>query len=473
MTNLLASPKIASNPKSKSKLDQLDKILSKMNSYNTAKVDIEEMKREAKLEAKKAFYEEIDDLQLIPNLPKLDQLDVFGGFNKICSEISKGLNDSKSIFKNQPFLVFKKEDFYKGEPFSEKLVRRILEAQRQDKLKMLKTALKLMSLEKDLDAILVIKKVLIDEMVSAAIVDVYATLIKILINYGIDLSLLDRYVIKYRNIKDNASLKHHLPKEEQHTQSDYDLNMIQSFVHIVDILEISANSNQIHDHQILADYVSLVLILHSEQEWRFNLQCLNSLSHLFAFVLRGVSSSISATKIVSKAITHFFKDRHADFFEFLDFFPDNTNNLANLKFALCKICLKKYRIKVAHTEPKVDATFAILKDLKCNTDEMKLVIAFIDHFYQTRELSDGLSQQISDRLASFAKDYAAGLKENQNSIEFQQYLKSLIQKYDTKPKERPLRKKTRSAGTGSRPRKVMSEKETKKIWEQLESELNE
>lgn len=472
INSLLASPKILTNSKAKSKLDQMDKILSKMSSYNTTKVDIEKINREAKLEAKKTFFEEIDCLQL-NGLPKLEELDVFGGFNRIASEISKGLNGNQSIFKNQPFLVFKREDFYRDEQFSEKLVRRILGEKRGDKLKMLKTALKMMSLESDLDNLLVIKKTLIDEMVTASIVDVYATLIKILINYGIDLKLLECYVIKYQNIKDNASLKRHLPKEEQQSQSDYDLNMIQSFVHIVDMLEIAVNSTDIHDHQILADYVSIILILYSEKEWRFNLQCLNSLSHLLAFVLRRVGSSTNAIKVVAKAITHFFKGKHTDFFEFLDVFPHNTANLANIKFALCKIALKKYQVKVAHTEPRVDGTFASLKQLKCNPDEMKLVVGLIDHFYQTRELDDGLSQHISDHLAAFAKDCKFGSKENQNSIHFHQYLNDLVYKYDTKPKTTPLRKKTRGAGAGSRPRKTMSEKEVKKIWEELESELNE
>lgn len=469
MRRLLASPKIpASSKNTKKKLDEMDKILNKIATYNTTKVDIEQMNREAKLEAKKTFYEEIDALQLT-GLPRLDQLDAFGGFDQIASEITKGL--SNSIFKNQPFLVFKKEDFYKDEQFSEKLVRRLLGEMRNDKPRMLKTALKMMSLESDLDNLLVIKKTLIDEMVTASIVDVYATLVKILINYGIDLKLLERYVIKYQNIKDNATLKRHLPKQEQQSQSDYDLNMSQSFVHIVDMLEIAVNSTDIHDHQILADYVSMILILYSE--WRFNVQCLTSLSHLLAFVLRRVGSSTSAIKVVAKAITSFFKTKHNDFFEFLDVFPDNTANLSNIKFALFKIALKKYKLKVGHTESQVDGTFAGLKQLKCNPDEMKLVIGLIDHFYRTSQLEKTLSQRISDHLDTFAKEHKFGSKENQNSIHLQQYLSELVYKYDTKPKETPRRKKTAAAGAGSRPRKAMNNKEVTKIWEELESELNE
>ena len=465
---LLPSPK-KKESKVKSKLDQLDKILKNMNNYNTTKVDIEKLNRDAKLEAKKSFYEEIDGFKLVSHTLKSDQYDIFGGFNKICSQINRGLaEDLNQTFKNKPFLVFKKADFYDSE-FNEKSIRQSLAAN-EDKLKMFKIGLKMISIESNLDNILVIKKILIDAMVSCSIVDIYATFIKILINWGINLDLLDQFVIKYRNIKDNASLKRYVEKAAN--DGDYDLNLVQSFVHIIDIIEIATNTTKIDDQQILADYVSIILILHSNKQWRFNLQCLDALSHLFTLILKRMSNSASSIKLVSKTILKYFKDNHEDFIEFLDFFPDNTSSLANVKFALCKIALKKYKIKVGHTEQRVNATFDVLKELKRNSEETRLVIAFIDHFFKTRELSEQLSQQISECFALFTSEFKFD-SENQNSTtEFQQYLNGLIENYDTKPKKTPIKKKIKGAHL-CRPRKVaINSKEIKKIWEEIETEVD-
>lgn len=470
LSYILASPVLHKESKVKSKLEQMDKILNNINNYNTTKVDLEQLNKEAKLEAKKGFYEEIDGLQLIPNLPKIDQVDMFG-FNKICSQINRGLK-KVTIFKNRPYLVFKREDLYGDEAFSEKMVKEIL-LKNIDKLKMFKTSLKMISIESDLDKILAIKKVVIDEMVCVPIVDVYATLIKILINNGINLELLDRYVIKYQNIKDNASLKRNKAKEADSEDED-NLNIIQSFIHIVDLIEISVDSTKIFDHQILADYVSIILILFSEQEWRYNLQCLSSLSHLFAIILKRMNSSKTTIKILSKTIAKFFKANHSLYFDFIDFFPDNTNNLINLKFALCKISLSKYEIKIGHTKERVDSTFERLKELKSlNNEEIKLVVSFVNHFFRTRELSDELSQQISDCLSSFVKDYGFE-EENRNSIEFIDYMDSLIEQYSRKPKATPKKRKRVKGEHEAQARKVMiNEKEVKKIWDQIELDYDE
>ena len=462
---ILASPKLRSSSKVKSKLDQVDKIIQNMKNYNTTKVDIEQINKDAKLEAKKGFYDEIDGLRL-PSLLKNDQTDLFG-FNKICSQINKGLNRD-GIFKNQPLLVFKKDDFYGDKMFDEALVKDVI-LNKRDKLKMFKTAIKMLSIESSLDNILTIKKLIIDEMISVSIVDLYATLVKILINYGIDLELLDKYVIKYSNIKDNAIQNFNQPKD---ANGHVDLNIIQSFIHIVDLIEISIDTTKLLDNQILADYVSIILILFSEPQWRFNLQCLSSLGHLFTIILKRIDNSTTTVKLVSKVISKFFKGKPSKFFEFLDFFPDHTTNLSNIKFALCKIQLKKHAIKVGHTEQRVDHTFTRLKEIRSsNNDEIKLVLAFIDHFYQTRELTNELSQQISDRLSSFVKDYEFE-SENQSSIEFKVYLNSLVDKYDRKPKNTPIRKKVKGEQQ-SRPRKVaLNDKEVKKIWEQVELDLD-
>lgn len=466
-SQLLASPKIKLDTKIKSKLDQMDKILKNVHNYNTTKVDIEQLNREAKLEAKKEFCNEIDALKL--NFGKLDdQVDYFGGFNKICSQINKGLN-KESLFNNHPYTVFKKSDLYGGERFDEKQIEIILN-EKDDNLKMFKTALKMISIESEIDKIMAIKKFSINKMISTSIVDVYATLIKILINWGINLEILDRYVIKYKNIKDNVSLKQILPKEDD---DNNDLNLTQLFVNIVDLIEISMNTVKIYDPQILSDYISIILILWTDKQWRFNFECSNSLLHLLIIVLNRIDNSTSTIKNVSKTIQKYFKNKYAEFFEFLDFFPDTTENLVNIKFALCKISLRKYNIKIGHNEERIDLTFKNLNELKCSTEEIKLVIAFIDHFYKTRELTDVLSQQISDRFAKFVEDFEFD-HENQSSIDFKQYLKSLIEQYDKNQKETPIKKKSKTGHAG-RPRKIAKAdlKEATKIWEALESELNE
>jgi len=457
---LLASPKKDSRSNIKSKLDQMDMILKSISTYNTEKVDIEQMNKEAKLEAKKVFYEEIDNMQL----PAFNQLEKF---DQMCSQVSKGLK-KQSIFKYQPLVLYKKDEFYAN--FDEKIVREIL-SQEVDKLEKFKKGLKMISLESNLNNLLVIKKVFVDQVLSVSIEDIYTTLFKILINFGIDLELMKRYVSKYLNIKDNESLKQ-LNKKKNTKDEEYDLNIIQSFIHIVDLIEISVNSTLIQDRQILADFVFLVLILFSEQHWRFNETCLSSLDHLFILILKRANRSQSTITLISKCIIKFFKDNHSLFFEFLDFFPDHIENLKNIKSGLCKRVLKKYHVKIGHSEEQVDCTFEKLKVLKSlNIDEFKLILTLVDHFYRTSDLSDALSQHISDRLSALSNDFEFEF-ENQNSIEFTLYLKSLIDKFDMKPKSSPRRKKVKGEHQ-SRVRKVaMNEKEVKKIWEQVEDDLD-
>lgn len=476
LSAILASPKLSNSIKEnqhvvKCKLDQMDKILNNINSYNTTKYDIEELNKAAKEDAKKGFYEEIDGLKLHMNFPQLDQFDNLN-FNKISSRINKGLGKQETIFNRESLLLFKKDDFYEGE-FSGQKARKIL-MKNDNKSRMLKTGLKMISVESCLDNVMIIKKILINEEAITSIEDIYSTFLKILINFGINLKLLDKNLIKYKNIRNSDFLQRSLNEEESNVNENNDFNLIQSFNQIVNLIGISVDSSKIMDEQLMVDYISILLILYSDKTWRYNTQFLNSFSQFFAIVLKRINHSRSSIRIIARKIHKFFLNQPTDYLEFLELFPDRTTDQTNVKSVLCKYALKKNGIKIDHSEERIENAFEDLKKLKLNDEELKLVVSLMDHFFGTEELSNDESQQICEYLTDFKSNYSFE-QENENSIDFQHYLCGLVRKYDKKPKKESKKRKIKGENTASKSAKINDSLEIQKIWADIElaSELNE
>ena len=258
------------------------------------------------------------------------------------------LAEQRGIFTDQALTLFRLQNLYTDAKVKmgdfEKLIMSQPDANSRTKI-----ALKLISVDKELHRTGAGKTLLIQQQALVKLDEMFPTLLKILINYGIELKLLDAHVHRYKNVplthRYRSSLRPRPFVGNTSTMEEFDLYAC--LPQVLDCLDMIVDDSKLRDSIMVHDFLAIVMLLFVDHVWSVNRICMRTLKQFLINIFARAERTVKTIATCTEAILKMFEQSYPHkLVEFLMFLPNRTLISKQIKFKVCQKALETRHVTV-------------------------------------------------------------------------------------------------------------------------------
>lgn len=424
----------------------LDNICKLMAESERKIVDLSAINQRVikQLEADQAGYEH-DDIK------KLLKVDTDFPLN-FDDSIGESSGEKLCIFTCEPNTVFRADLLYRKDRIKVGRLTELIEKQADDESKA-KIALRILSLDKDEQRLGTGKAYLAQQNIRVQLHSMFPTMVKILINYGIDPALLDKHVFHFANIKQDCRMRTRRSKNTTFDQLNA-LDLYSCFPQVLDCLHLLLDDKLLEDLTLVHDYMAIIMLLFIDHAWNTNRTCMRTLKQFLLNFFKRLPRMPESLSTCTDAILKFLPSHSKKVVTFLAYLPSDTKFGKRLKSAICTESLEKLSIQF---DSCLSGLCLILEQLHAsplNDKDRLLVILFIKEWLEDVNLEKDEQIKLGKAFHALAEALTVNQK-NHDSVAIYRLVYSVAQSYTPEEERKPVKAEPEAKKSQrTRPRKV-------------------
>jgi hypothetical protein len=359
-------------------------------------------------------------------------------------------SDKASIFTCEPNTVFRIDLLYRKARVKQGNITDLIEKQPDDVAKA-KIALRVLSMDKNEQRLGTGKAYLARQNIRVQLHRMFPTVIKILINYGIDPTLLDEHVFHFSNIKQNCRMRARRSKNT--TLDSLNANELYSCLpQVLDCFHLLLDDKLLDDFTLVHDYVSIIFLLFIDHTWNSNRSCMRTLKQFLLNFLKRIPRTVQALETCTEALLKFLKSYPYKVIAFISFLPNDTQFSRRLKTSVCMEALEKLNVQADTSVSGVCIVLEQLHECPLNDKDRNLVMLFIKELVEDMNLSPTDEQKLGKTFRALADGLLVD-RDNRDSIATYRTAISLGQMYQPEEEKSVVESSPPKKAKRGRPKK--------------------